>query len=253
MLDLRAGSVGTRISPSTAADRRHHDELTHALLRAGRPDRQDTLRRAVELNLCLAAEISARFSGRGVDDDELRQIAALGLVKAVRTFQADRDSSFLAFAQQTITGELKRYFRDHAWLVRIPRRLHEVLGDVQKVAGEHAPAGIAARIDRSEQEVTEALRARRCRQGLPLAELSDRPADVDAEVERIETADLVRSVLAALDPRSRTILFLRYVEERGQADIGRFVGLSQVQVSREIRRALRLARERGTELVQAAG
>ncbi|ONI73883.1 hypothetical protein BWI15_10730 [Kribbella sp. ALI-6-A] len=249
MLDVRTGSAALRVSPSTAADRRHHDDLTHALLQPGRPDRQDAIRRAVELNLCLAFEVAARFSGRGVDDDELRQIAALGLVKAVRTFQADRDSSFLAFALQTVTGELKRYFRDHAWLVRIPRRLHEVLGDVQKMGGEHPPAGIAARIDRSEQEVEEALQARSCREGLPLAELSDRPADLDAEVERIETADLVRSVLAELDPRSRTILFLRYVEERGQADIGRVVGLSQVQVSREIRRALTLARERSAELV----
>jgi RNA polymerase sigma-B factor len=193
--------------------------------------------RAVELNLPLTVEAAARFTGRGVDQDELRQVAALGLVKAARTYEVEGETSFLAFAQQTVTGELKHYLRDQAWIVRIPRRLHEILTALDR--SKDSPDAIAAPAD----EVQEALGARSCRKGLPLDEVSDELAAADRELDRIETLDLVRSILAGLDRRSREILVLRYAEELGQTEIGSIVGLSQVHVSREIRRALDAARQ----------
>ncbi|WP_344172535.1 sigma-70 family RNA polymerase sigma factor [Kribbella lupini] len=212
-------------------------------------ERERLLAEAVLLNLPLAREVAARFSGRGIADDDLEQIAALGLLKALHAFRADDGRSFLAFAVPTVSGELKRYFRDAAWLVRIPRRLHEVLVELERI--ETAPESAEGRLDHSRWEVDEALRARACRYGVPAEAVTDLPADTDAlsvAIERFEQADLARSVLAGLDARSRKILVLRFVKELSQAEIGAAVGLSQVQVSREIRRALATARARLAEL-----
>jgi RNA polymerase sigma-B factor len=202
------------------------------LLRQQSVDEQERARlldEVVLINLWFAGEVAARFSGRGVPLDDLRQIAVVGLLKAVGAFRPDENGSFLAFALSTVSGELKRYFRDTVWLVRVPRRLHEEL---------------------SPGELDERMWG--CRHGVPLDEVDGSvwPDDFGAAVERLETADLLRSVLAELDPRSQTILVLRYVEEHSQADIGRVVGLSQVQVSREIRRALALAREKSAALLE---
>ncbi|GAA1520332.1 SigB/SigF/SigG family RNA polymerase sigma factor [Kribbella lupini] len=242
------------VSCSTVEDRTQRDEVTRKLLQARETsadpaERERLLAEAVLLNLPLAREVAARFSGRGIADDDLEQIAALGLLKALHAFRADDGRSFLAFAVPTVSGELKRYFRDAAWLVRIPRRLHEVLVELERI--ETAPESAEGRLDHSRWEVDEALRARACRYGVPAEAVTDLPADTDAlsvAIERFEQADLARSVLAGLDARSRKILVLRFVKELSQAEIGAAVGLSQVQVSREIRRALATARARLAEL-----
>jgi RNA polymerase sigma-B factor len=242
------------VSCSTVEDRAQRDELTRKLLLARKTcavatERERLLAQVVLLNLPLVHEVAARFSGRGIADEDLEQIAALGLLKALHAFRPDEERSFLAFAVPTVSGELKRYFRDAAWLVRIPRRLHEILVELER--GEAGPGSVTGRLDHSRREVDEALRARACRYGVPADAVADLPADTDelaAAIERLEHADLARSVLAGLDARSRTILVLRFVNELSQAEIGAAVGLSQVQVSREIRRALATARTRLDEI-----
>jgi RNA polymerase sigma-B factor len=239
---------------STVEDRAKRDALTRDLLLARESsaepaEKERLLAQAALVNLSLAQEVAARFSGRGIANEDLEQIAAVGLMKALRAFRPEDDRSFLVFALPAVSGEIKRYFRDAAWLVRIPRRLHEVLVELERI--ETGSASVAGPLNHSRREVDEALRARACRFGVPADAVADLPAEADelsVVIERYEAADLARSVLAGLDTRSRTILVLRFVEELSQSEIGAAVGLGQVQVSREIRRALATARARLGEI-----
>jgi RNA polymerase sigma-B factor len=239
---------------STVEDRAKRDASTRDLLLARQPpaspaEKERLLTQAALLNLPLVQEVAARFSGRGIADEDLEQIAALGLMKALHAFRPEEDRSFLAFALPTVSGELKRYFRDAAWLIRIPRRMHEVLVELNRIEAD--PESVTDQLVHSRREVDEALRARACMFGVPADAVAELPTETDElsmAIERYELADLARSVLARLDARSRTILLLRFVKELSQSEIGAAVGLSQVQVSREIRRALATARARLEEI-----
>jgi RNA polymerase sigma-B factor len=115
--------------------KQRRDSMTRALLsrRAASTDdslRQSLLDEAIELNLSIAHSIATRFRGRGVEPEDLDQVAYLGLVKAARSYDPGTDTPFLAYAVPTIRGEVKRYFRDCSWTVRIPRRLQELQGSI---------------------------------------------------------------------------------------------------------------------------
>ena len=117
--------------PTDPAERRDHETRSLLSRRAAATDhevRQALLEQAIELNLGIAHSIASRFHGRGVEADDLNQVASLGLVKAAHSYDPTTDTPFLAYAVPTIRGEVKRYFRDCAWTVRIPRRLQEVQG-----------------------------------------------------------------------------------------------------------------------------
>src|SRR5215207_11669261 len=118
--------------------KQRRDTATRSLLdrRARSQDeevRQALLDQAIELNLGIAHSIASRFRGRGVESDDLVQVAYLGLIKAARSYRPDTETPFLAYAVPTIRGELKRYFRDCSWTVRIPRRLQELQGSIASV------------------------------------------------------------------------------------------------------------------------
>src|SRR6478735_5012523 len=99
-------------------------------------ERQEILEQVVELNLEMAKGIARRFRGRGAEADDLEQVAYLGLVKAAHHYKLEADTPFIGFAIPTIRGEVKRYFRDCAWTVRIPRRLQEVQGSIMALQPE---------------------------------------------------------------------------------------------------------------------
>ncbi|HZX04019.1 SigB/SigF/SigG family RNA polymerase sigma factor [Kribbella sp.] len=219
-------------------------------------ERQELLEQVVELNLEMAQGIARRFRGRGAEADDLEQVAYLGLVKAAHHYRLDADTPFIGFAIPTIRGEVKRYFRDCAWTVRIPRRLQEMQGTIasklpeleQELNREPTPAELAEHLEVEVTEVEQALAAKGCFNVLSL----DRPAEADAEltladvvaddddasIDQLETVEMLEPVLADLGERDRRILHLRFVEGWTQSEIGADIGVSQMQVSRVLRRIL---------------
>jgi RNA polymerase sigma-B factor len=212
---------------------------------------------AALLALDLADTIARRFAGRGIELDDLRQVARVGLLKAVRGYVPGRGRSFAAYAIPTITGEVKRHFRDCGWAVRPPRRLQEMRADLaveedrlrQELGREPSVEELAVTLGVS---VTEVVEARECCAAYRAASLeastsagatvADRlPCEVD-EYAVLETRAALGQAVASLSARERRILVLRYVEDRTQAEIGALLGVSQMQVSRLLASILRRLR-----------
>jgi RNA polymerase sigma-B factor len=206
--------------------------------------------------LPLARSLALRYRGSSEDIEDLIQVASLGLVKALDGFDLERGKSFVAYAAPTILGELRRHFRDRVWDVRLPRGLQERTMAVHRTAAElsdelgRSPtvAQIASRLDLDDEEVSEALQAHEARRTLSLeVPRSKEGADSATILETLGKTeagyDAVEAQLAAedaaLDERERRVLELRFVEDLNQYEIGRHLGVSQMQVSRIMRGALR--------------
>jgi RNA polymerase sigma-B factor len=206
--------------------------------------------------LPLARSLALRYRGSSEDIEDLIQVASLGLVKALDGFDFERGKSFIAYAAPTILGELRRHFRDRVWEVRLPRGLQERTMAVSEAAGELSDdlgrtptvSQIAARLGWDEEEVSEALQADQARRTLSLeVPRSREDAGSTTIMETLgETEpgyDAVEARLAAedapLDERERLVLELRFEQDLNQYEIGRRLGVSQMQISRIMRRALR--------------
>jgi RNA polymerase sigma-B factor len=208
----------------------------------------------VQRYLPLARHLARRYKGRGEIDD-LNQVAAFALLKAIDRFDPDRGLAFSSFAVPTILGELKRYFRDHGWVVRVPRDVQELKLRldrlVEAMTGEigrsPTPAELADRADVSVEQVIEALGAATAHYPDSL----DRPLTDDGEeainllvagndpgFAQVENAEMVDGLLATLPDRERLILKLRFEDELTQAEIGRRLDISQMHVSRLIRQSI---------------
>jgi RNA polymerase sigma-B factor len=209
----------------------------------------------VERLMPLARSLALRFSHSGESIDDLVQVAALGLVKAIDRFDPDRGFAFTSFATPTILGELRRHLRDTAWALRVPRELQERALTVAKSANEltstlgrpPTAAELAASTGMALEDVVEARAAGTARHAVsifrPMSEGEDEPlADVlGAEDPGFSAAEDVLTserLLASLPHREREILRLRYQEELTQWQIGERVGCSQMHVSRLIRQSL---------------
>lgn len=206
--------------------------------------------------LPLARSLALRYRGASEQLDDLIQVASLGLVKALDGFDLDRGNSFIAYAAPTILGELRRHFRDRVWELRLPRGLQERTMAVQEAAqklaeelGQTPTVGqIAERLELSEEEVSEALQAEEARRTLSLdVPRSREDAESVPMVETVGAAesgyDRVEAQFAAegapLTERERTVLRLRFEEDLNQYEIGQRLGVSQMQISRIMRKALR--------------
>ncbi len=203
---------------------------------------------AVRTALPLADTLARRYGGRGIDADDLQQVARTALVAAVQRYRPGSGRGFEAFAVPTIRGELKRHFRDCGWAVRPPRRLQELRAELTS-----AEEALQHRLGRSvtDAELADVLRcaaadvedARRCSSGYRPGSL-DAPTptgetvaatladDEDDPYGRCDLRATVRAEVARLSPRERLILDLRFREERTQSEIGEVLGVSQMQVSR---------------------
>lgn len=231
------------------------DRLAAAPTAAARAADLDAVIRST---LPLADSLAMRYAGRGIDTEDLLQVARTALVAAVLRYRPGAGRGFTAFAVPTIRGELKRHFRDAGWTVRPPRALQELRAEVARAEedlrhhlGREATAGdVADAIGRSEADVAA---ARACASafapgsldspspsGTTVGDLIPAPGDVADEVEMRAA---VRAEIARLSGRERLILQLRFVEERTQSEIGEVVGVSQMQVSRVLASVLRRLRE----------
>lgn len=219
--------------------------------------------RLVERHMGLAAHIAKRFSRPGVADDDLRQVAMMGLVKAVDRFDPDYGVPFAAFAGSTIEGELKRHFRDHSWVVRVPRSakdLHLLVRRatdelMQKSSRSPSVAEIAEHLGIDRDDVLRGLSASSAYHvgtiqpagndgdnETPLDRV-DALATEESGYERAADADLVARLLAQLPEREQEIVRLRFYEQQSQEQIAAAVGVSQMQVSRLLRASFEKLRE----------
>jgi RNA polymerase sigma-B factor len=220
----------------------------------GRPVDDATAEAAVLLNLGLADGIAGRYLGRGIERDDLVQVARLGLVKAVHRFRPGLGQSFAGFAAPTIAGEIKRHFRDTGWMVRPPRRLQELgarVRDAEQALEQelHRRPSADELAGALEVDQTQVRAAREAASGFHALSL-DGPAttgenpfevvveDADDPFVAIDDAVWLREALAALTSRERRVLRLRFVEGLTQADIAAQIGVSQMQVSRILRSTL---------------
>lgn len=210
--------------------------------------------RLVERHLGLAEALARRFDRRGVPLDDLVQVAQIGLIKAVERFDPSHGASFSTFATPTIIGEIKRHFRDKTWAIRVPRSIKDLHLRVGPAVSElHHELGrsptvpeIAERVGTTEDYVLEAMEAGAAYrpdsvdvptaggEGAPLADLIRAHASPDVA----ETRVTIRSIMAQLPERERTVVYLRYFEDLTQAEIASRIGVSQVHVSRLLRKAL---------------
>ena len=205
-------------------------------------------------HLALSVHLARRFTNKGISDDDLLQVAAVGLVNAVERFDPDRGVEFASFAAPTILGELKRHFRDRGWAVRIPRRLQELNLRLTTVAGDlthqlgRSPtiAELAAGSSASEEDVLEALDASRAYRYRPTGTGTDPETDEpelelgedDLELLRSDGRLEVQRILAALPRREQLILRMRFYDEMTQQEIADRLGVSQMQISRLLARVL---------------
>lgn len=216
----------------------------------------------IDEHLGLAERLARRFA-RGQDSvDDLTQVAALGLIKAVDGFRPELGHPFVAYAAPTIVGELKRYFRDRGWAVRAPRRLQELHLRVlqateqlyQELGRPPQTADLARHLQVTEEDVlqaAEAARGYRCAsidarsdEGQPMAATLGGPDRALALADELAS---IRGGLAALSARERRILELRFVHDCTQSEIADQVGLSQMQISRLLQRSLAVLRRAGAE------
>ncbi|MEW2290387.1 RNA polymerase sigma factor SigF [Streptomyces sp. NPDC047841] len=214
------------------------------------PERQALRDELVQLWLPMAERIAVRFRGRGEALEDLYQVAALGLVKAVDHYDPDRGRAFEAYAVPTITGEIKRHFRDHMWTLHVPRRVQDLRNRVRAATKElaqttpgRAPtvAEIAAFTRLSEDEVRTGMEALECFSALSLdAEvagtdgyaLGDSLGGLDPGFDLVVDRAAVKPCLEALPERERTILYLRFFGGMTQSRIAQQLGISQMHVSR---------------------
>jgi RNA polymerase sigma-B factor len=209
----------------------------------------------VERYMPLVRQLARRYSHTSEPLDDLVQVASVGLLHALRRYDPRVGSSFKAYAVPTIIGELRRHFRDTAWSMHLPRSLQERTRDVQNAITElqgtlgRSPtiAEIGERLGASSEQVLEAMEARMAYR----VESLDAPADPDDDsaqwrsagaldegFENAEQSALLSRAMKALPPRELMLVRLRFQEDMSQSEIGRRLGISQMHVSRLLRRAL---------------
>jgi len=211
----------------------------------------------VERFLPLARQLARRYQRAGEPLDDLLQVASLGLIKAIDRFDPDREIAFSSYAVPTILGEIKRYFRDRTWAVRVPRDLQELTLKVDRAVGklsedlrrQPSVAEISTAVGAEEEDVLEALQAGGAYRAVSfdaprtggdedVATLGDSVGVDEHGFDRAEERATLQQLMATVTPREREVLRMRFEQDMTQAEIGAIIGVSQMQVSRVIRQAI---------------
>jgi RNA polymerase sigma-B factor len=232
-----------------------------ATLQKDDPRRERLREILVEEHLPLVRHFARRFSNRGEPFDDLLQVGTLGLIAAIDRFDPSRGVEFLSFAVPTITGEIKRHFRDQGWSVRVPRRLQELHLALNSAVGELAqkngraptPSELAEHLGIPRAEVLEGLAVANAYRSSSLDERlsgeEDSPTlaatlgEEDAALEGVEYRESLQPLLATIPARERRILILRFFGNMTQSQIAADIGISQMHVSRLLSQTLAKLRE----------
>ena len=250
-----------RPAASTNAQRARRTDRIVGRLRVATPDertRSSLVDELIETNVAMARSMAARYRNRGIDLEDLEQVALLALTKAAQRFDPSAGHDFMVYAVPTIRGELRRFFRDSGWMVRPPRRVQELQACISHAQNElesrlgrsPRPSEVAAHLAVPLEEVVEALTADGCfaptsldrpiRRGREV--LADVLADDGRDLDCVEVRTMLSPILGVLAERDLLLLRMRFIEQRTQQEIGDAVGLTQAQVSRRLTSILRQLR-----------
>ena len=253
---IRYADAPMPVRPLEGKERARRTDDIVSDLRDARREResQELVRQLIETNAAVARTMASRYRNRGIDLDDLEQVALLGLTKAAQRFDPRAGHDFLSFAVPTIRGELRRHFRDSGWMIRPPRRVQDLQARIAGVQDELAaelgrsprPTEVADRLGDDVGDVVEALAVDGCFTPTSLDAIvgdgSSRLGDLLGQDERalawVEAKVMLDPVVRRLSPRDRRIVRLRFYEERTQQEIAVAVGLTQAQVSRVLARIL---------------
>lgn len=258
--------IGLSSPATSAAPPREDDPPAEALLsEMNRPDiaaaRRDELRaRLVQMHAPMVQRIARRYAHRGEPLEDLAQVAYLGLVNAINRFEPDRGAQFFGYAYPMVLGEVRRYFRDRTWGIRVSRRIQELRPRLQRATQvfvqrhgrSPTPGELAAVLGVSAEEVTDAILAWESYRPLSLdsagdadpeaSPLAERLGAEDAALEHVVDGEALHALLAELPKRERTIVLLRFFGNKTQSQIAQELGISQMHVSRLLGRTLRQLR-----------
>jgi RNA polymerase sigma-B factor len=210
----------------------------------------------VHLHLPLVEHCARRFRNRGEPFEDLVQVGTIGLIKSIDRFESDRGVEFSTYATPTIIGEIKRYFRDKGWAIRVPRRLQELRMHIVTATGEltqdlgrsPTPRELSERIGCTVEEIIEGMESSNAYSTLSLdatddgeeqgGSMLDALGIDDPNLEHVEVRESIKPMLDQLDPREKRILVLRFFKNMTQTQIAEEVGISQMHVSRLLTRTL---------------
>jgi RNA polymerase sigma-B factor len=239
-----------------------------ALIEAYRGGDEKARDRLVERYMPLVRSLAARYAGRGEPQEDLVQVGSIGLLLAIERFDTDRQVQFTTYAVPTIVGEIQRHFRDRAWALHVPRRMKELsvrlTRTIESETAQHGRAPTIAELAQAtgaeEDEVVEALQTSEAYSTRSLSQPLGRQGEDETMQDVLGTEDegfgevedsvLVEAGLEALDERERRIVELRFFDGLTQSEIAARVGISQMHVSRLLRRALQVMRGRLEDTMQ---
>ncbi|MCI2085433.1 MULTISPECIES: SigB/SigF/SigG family RNA polymerase sigma factor [Atopobiaceae] len=243
-----------------AWDKDRTRELFRQYKATGDPEVRDQL---IVSHLNLVRFLASKFKNRGEPLDDLIQVGTIGLIKAIDRFDPSRGLEFTTYATPTILGEIKRHFRDKGWSVRVPRRLQELSAKVNQANDEltnelsRSPSveEIAKRVGASVDDVLEAMESSSAYSSVPLegggsSDDDDAPSVIDhyaTEDESLAASDdriVLEDAIRDFSPREKDVIRMRFFEGMTQVEIAERLGISQVQVSRLLRRTLRRVQEK---------
>ncbi len=258
--DAQLPAVADEVAEPPAVAESDRSEITGRLLRqVAETDQELEAKRlrdeVVVLNMGVARAIASRYRDRGIGKEDLMQAAYVGLVKAVQGFDPSFERDFLSYAVSTVTGEVKRYFRDVGWTVRPPRRVQELQAQISRASSDLSqtlhrsprPSEVAEYLAVDTESVVEALAADGCftpaSLDVPVGEdgstsLGDLLGHDDNDMGRAEARILLAPAVRRLVPRDRRILELRFFHGWTQEQIAGDIGVTQMQVSRLLARIL---------------
>jgi len=251
------GDTAAQVPRGLEQTRRRSAELFVELNSARSDGARQTPRDAlVHLHLPLVEHCARRFRNRGEPFEDLVQVGTIGLLKSIDRFDSDRGVEFSTYATPTIIGEIKRYFRDKGWAIRVPRRLQELRMQIgsataeltQSLGRSPTPRELGEAIGCSVEEIIEGLESSNAYSTLSL----DASADTDeggspmldaigiddVNLEHVEIRESIKPLLDRLDPREKRILLLRFFKNMTQSQIAAEIGVSQMHVSRLLTRTL---------------
>ena len=260
----RAAAAATRDLPGTpkgklAWDKARTRELFRLYKQEGHEDARGEL---VMSHLNLVRFLASKFKNRGEPLDDLIQVGTIGLIKAIDRFDPDRGLEFTTYATPTVLGEIKRHFRDKGWSVRVPRRLQELSAKVNQATDgltkelQRTPSTeeVAAKLGVSVDEVLEAMESSSAYTSVPLEgggsdedetpAVIDHYASVDEDLTSADDRMVIEDTIRDFSPREQEVIRMRFNDGLTQIEIAKRLGISQVQVSRLLRRTLKKLQEK---------